>query len=69
MIHCFNSMVGETPVFTYVGGIPSNRDRIYTFTKNGKGVGIKNTLVDDPNYEQGFPKYNPQTFDWEYASS
>jgi hypothetical protein len=36
--------------------------------KNGNGHGVKNPIPNDPNFEQGFPKYNPQTFDWEYAS-
>jgi hypothetical protein len=51
----------------YVGGIPSNRDRFYTFLKNGKGHGIKIPIPNDPNFDQGFPKYNAQTCDWEYV--
>lgn len=58
---------GETPVVLYVGGIPSNRDRLYTFTKNGRGVGVKIPIPDDPNFDQGFPKYNSSSCDWEYA--
>jgi hypothetical protein len=54
-------------VVVYVGGIPSNRDKSYLFLKNGKGHQIKNDIVMDPNFEEGFPKYNAQNFDWEYV--
>jgi hypothetical protein len=64
--YSYSLLLGETPVVVYVGGIPSNRDKSYLFLKNGKGSGIMNDIVMDPNFEEGFPKYNPQTFDWEY---
>lgn len=66
--HFSHFHLGEAPVVIYVGGIPSNKDKSFLFLKNGKGRGIRNDIIVDPNFEEGFPKYNPQTFDWEYVN-
>jgi hypothetical protein len=51
----------------YVGGVPSNRDKTFTFTSGGQGPGIAlDTFIDPAFGKEGFPIFNPETFDWEY---
>jgi len=65
-IRCTTPMMppGEQPVMAYCAGMPSNKNKIYTFLKNGRGAGIPTAM--DLSFGDGFPSFNTETFDWDY---
>ena len=51
----------------YVGGVPSNRDKTFTYTAGNIGPGIMMNTIIDPRFgKEGFPIFDQDTFDCDY---